>query len=117
MITLICPHCGINEVQVDMTLEQVRGMRFEDIPDCNECAVVDTPPELKTIHKGLLEAAEKHKEICHFGFVVNCPQCHERQYAAYDKIYCFAYQRCIDCTPENELEAMSDAIFKIVGAV
>jgi len=116
-ITLICPRCGINEVRVDMTLDQVRGMRFEDIPDCNECATKNTPPELKPIHTGLLEAAEKRKEICKFGFVVNCPQCHVKQISAYDKIYTFAYQRCVDCTPADELEAFSDAIFQIVGGI
>lgn len=114
MITLICPRCGINEVKVDMTLDQVRGMRFEDIPDCDECATKDTPPELKPIHKGLLEAAAKKSEICHYGFVVNCPKCHVKQISAYDKLFAFAYQQCVDCTPENELEAMGDAIFKIL---
>jgi len=125
MVTFICPTCGINQVKVDMTEEESmrypegRGFPFEQIPDCTSCSmsVDEIPAELKPIHKGLLEAAAKKSEICHWGFVVNCPRCHERQFSAYDKIYTFAYHQCVDCTPARDVEAMGDAIFKIVGAI
>ena len=125
MTTFICPTCGINTVEVDMTDEEAiqypdgRGFPFEQIPDCQSCSmsVDEIPPELKPIHKGLLEAAEKRKEICHYGFCVTCPRCHEKQFSAFDKIFTFAYQQCIDCTPASDVAAYSDAIFQIVGGL
>ena len=114
-----CPTCGINYVELDMTEEEARGLPFEQIPDCMSCSssVEEFTPELQKVHAGLLEAAAKIREICTYGFVVNCPICHERQYSAYDKVFTFAYQRCVDCTPENELDMYSDAVFKIVGVL
>jgi len=114
-----CPTCGINDAELDMTEEETSGLPFEQIRDCTACSVSveKFTLELLKIHAGLLEDAEKRHEICPYGFVVKCPQCHVKQISAYDKIYTFAYQRCVDCTPENELEMYSDAVFKVVGAI
>lgn len=126
MLNIFCPKCGVNEVQVDMTLPEVQALTLEEaaerIPLCSSCnPPAPEPPsdaELQRLYKNLVECGERAREICKHDFVVVCPKCKEKQFSAFDKLFTFAYTVCLTCQPDTEdVEAMGNAIFKIAGTV
>ena len=57
--------------------------------------------------------AEKHKEIM-AAQDIYCPVCSQLQYSPFDKLYTKAYERCVDCSTEQEVADKSDNIFAII---
>jgi len=46
-----------------------------------------------------------------------CPVCHQKQFSPFDKLFTKAYDKCVDCTPAQELDDLSGNIFSIVEAM
>lgn len=43
-----------------------------------------------------------------------CPNCGERWFAPFDKLYVAAYGKCTTCSTEAEVAEMSENIFRIL---
>ena len=46
-----------------------------------------------------------------------CPECQQKQFSPFDKLFTKAYDKCVDCTPAGELDDLSENIFAIIEAV
>ena len=64
----------------------------------------------------IIEAAEKLDEIRKFDYLVHCPLCSEKQFSLFDKLYTYAYGKCVDCSTSDELERLGENIFTILEA-
>lgn len=62
----------------------------------------------------LIEVAEKRDEIAARQDVY-CPVCSNRQYSMMDKLYVVAFDKCINCSPINEVEENGVNILNIIG--
>lgn len=65
----------------------------------------------------IVEVAENYKKILE-GPPVTCGgDCGEELYSSFDKLYVTAYGECATCTPDDDLERQSEAIFTIIQAI
>jgi len=61
----------------------------------------------------IVEVAKNCSEIMKSQSIY-CPVCGEKQFSPLDKLFTKAYEKCIDCTPSDDLEGMSENIFRII---
>ena len=47
---------------------------------------------------------------------IYCLCCNKKQFSPFDKLYTEAYNKCVDCSTPEELEANSTNIFAIIEA-
>jgi hypothetical protein len=65
---------------------------------------------------GIVETARDCKEIM-AGPPVTCGDCKECLFSLFDKLYISAWGQCATCTPDNDLDHQSSAIFAIIKGV
>ncbi len=63
----------------------------------------------------ILEVGKKRDEIM-ASQGIHCPQCSEKQFSPFDKLYVSLYDKCVDCSTSEEIEKNSDNVFKIIEA-
>jgi len=54
----------------------------------------------------IVEAAKRVDEIKKFDFEVHCPVCSDKQWSLFDKLYTFAYGKCVNCSTAEEIERL-----------
>ena len=62
----------------------------------------------------IIEAAENIDKIRKFNYEVHCPLCREKQWSLFDKLYTYAYGKCVDCSTVRDLEELGENIFAIL---
>ncbi len=62
----------------------------------------------------IIGVAENLSAILKYDYVVCCPGCGERYFAAFDKLYTSAYGKGVCCSTEEEIDAGSDNIFALL---
>jgi hypothetical protein len=65
----------------------------------------------------VLETHARAREICSYGFVINCPACGERQLSNFDKLFVFVNDVCVMHFTDEECEVRAAQIFGIVSCI
>lgn len=62
----------------------------------------------------IIQTIEKKDIILKAEHEVFCPQCNEKVFSPFDKLYVETYGICVDCEDEKLIEKKSKNIFKIL---
>jgi len=64
----------------------------------------------------IIEIAKKRDEIMTSQFIY-CPECGEKQFSPFDKLYTSLNDKCVDCSDEDEVFSHSNNIFEILESL